>query len=61
MWRTRKFVEKLEALELRKRYIVQQCSVPREVEVREITGVLACDIHLLNLKSKAKCKFEAAG
>ena len=42
-----------------------------EVEVREITGVLAhdihllrvlaSDIHLLNLKSKAKCTFEAAG
>ena len=37
------------------------CSGAREVEVREITGALACDIHLLNPKSKAKCPFEAAG
>ena len=46
------------------------CSGAGEVEVREITGVLAhdihllrllaSDIHLLNLKSKAKCTFEAA-
>ena len=63
-----------EVHELRKRYTEQRCSRcsgAGELEVREITGVLAHDIHLLrvlandihllNLKSKAKCTFEAAG
>ena len=62
-----------EVHELRKRYTEQRCSRcsgAGELEVREITGVLAhdihllrvlaSDIHLLNLKSKAKCTFEAA-